>query len=392
MLVNFFSDARLVNAYEISFSYRYSAKYESGFRERLDPRFDVIPLRLDDEGQFIAQICRWVPWAAGIVRVAGRILLLRYWFVLTNTIRLYRILGRRVPDIVHINNGNYPGAYSCMSAVFAARLCGVRRIIYVVNNVAIPYKSLRRWLDYPFDSIVAKAASLFVTASRYAGDELKKVLRLPAAKLANLHNGIAPRPVTETRVETLSRLGIDLHRTLVGVIAILEERKGHIVLLEAIRRIKESGGRAPLIIIEGEGLQRSHLENFIREHALLDDVRMVGREDHIFNLLNAVDIIALPSISHEDFPNVVLEAMSLGKPVIGTRLAGIPEQIVHMETGLIVEPGDSDGLVLALQQLDSDTKLRLRLGQCAQQRFQRKFSAETAVEAYLRLYQNLLAS
>ncbi|MBK8759890.1 MAG: glycosyltransferase [Sulfuritalea sp.] len=392
MLVNFFSDARLVDNYEISFSYRYSKKYELGFRDRVDPRFEVIPLRLDDEGEIVARVCQWLPWTFGIVRIAGRILLLRYWFVLTNAIRFYRIFRGRGPDIVHINNGNYPGAYSCMSATIAARLCGVRKIIYVVNNVAIPYSKPWRWFDYPFDRVVAWAVSLFITASCYAGDELKKVLQLPAAKLANLHNGIAPRPVTETRAATLSRLGIDERRLVVGVIAILEERKGHIVLLEAIRRIKESGGRAPLIIIEGEGFQRSHLEHFIREHALVDDVRMVGREDRVFNLINAVDIVVLPSISHEDFPNVVLEAMSLGKPVIGTRVAGIPEQIAHMETGLIVEPGDSDGLALALQQLDVDADLRVRLGQSAQQRFQREFSAEIAVEGYLRLYQNLLAS
>jgi glycosyltransferase involved in cell wall biosynthesis len=391
MLANFFCDERLAAAYDLSFSYRYSQEYEQGFRERVRSHLDIRPLRLKDEGQLIRNVRHRLPWAAGFLQVAARVLLLRYWFVLLNTITIYRMLGRRTPDIVHINNGNYPGAYSCMSAVFAARLRGVRRIVYVVNNVAIPYSTLRRRLDYPLDRLVAGMVLQFVTASRFAGAELRKVLRLPEAKVANLHNGIAPRPATETRAETLGRLGIGGTRLLVGVVAILEERKGHIYLLDALRRIKGRGGRMPLIIIEGEGPQRGFLENFVRVHRLGDDVRMIGRESRIFNLMNAMDVIVLPSVSHEDFPNVVLEAMCLGKPVIGTRISGIPEQIVHMETGLIVEPADAEGLAQALQQLDAEPDLRARLGSNAQLRFAHEFTAEAAVGHYLGLYRQLLS-
>lgn len=391
MLANFFCDKRLAATYDFSFSYRYSEEYEQGLRARAPGLFEAHPLKLKDEALFLQSASRICPWATGLLRIASRLFLLRYWFVLLNTITIYRLLGQRIPDIVHVNNGNFPGAYSCMSAVFAAKLRGVRRIVYVVNNVAIPYTSLRRRLDYPLDKLVAACVLRFVTASRYAGAELMKVLRLPEAKVLNLHNGIVPRPVTESRSEVLRRLELDCGRMLVGVVAVLEERKGHLYLLDAVRRIKAGGGRVPLVIIEGDGPLRAKLERFVCDHGLSDDVKMIGKEDRVFNFMNAMDVIALPSVSNEDFPNVVLEAMCLGKTVVGTRLAGIPEQIVHMETGLIVETGDAEGLAQALIKLDAEPELRERFGRNARRIFPEKFTAEAAVERYLGLYRQLLS-
>jgi glycosyltransferase involved in cell wall biosynthesis len=389
MLANFFCDERLAATYDFSFSYRYSEAYEQGLRARVSSNLDMRPLVLKDETQFIQRASQAFPMASGLLRVAARLFLLRYWFVLLNTITIYRMLGQRTPDIVHINNGNFPGAYSCMSAVFAAKLRGVRRIVYVVNNVAIPYTTLRRRLDYPLDRLVVACVLRFVTASQFAGAELSKVLQLPHTMVSNLHNGIAPRPVTESRAEVLSRLGVDEGRVLVGVIAVLEERKGHVYLLDALRRIKSRGGRVPLVIIEGDGPLRANLEGFVRDHCLSDDVRMIGKESKVFNLMNAMDVIVLPSVSNEDFPNVVLEAMCLGKPVIGTRLAGIPEQVVHMETGLLVETGDAEALAQALQKLAAEPELRARFGRNALLMFPKKFTAEAAVERYLGLYRQL---
>ena len=321
--------------------------------------------------------------------MAARLLLLRYWFVLWNTLLLYRAIGR--PDLLHINNGNYPGAYSCMSAVFAARLRGVQRIVYVVNNIAIPYDSMRRRLDYPFDRVVARSVSLFITASRHAGAALQTVLRLPPGRVANIHNGIAPRTLTANREETLRRLGIAATRLLIGVVAVLEERKGHQVLLEALAQIKMHGGSAalPLIIIEGTGSCESALKDYVAARDLGDDVVFTGSAPDIFDFMNSMDAIALPSIGQEDFPNVVIEAMSLGKPVLATRVAGIPEQVEDMASGLLVEPRDASALADAMRKL-ADPVLRARLGDNARQRYSACLTAETAVAAYESIYQKLL--
>jgi glycosyltransferase involved in cell wall biosynthesis len=392
MLVNFFNDEVLTREFEISFTYRQSAAYDAGFRSRVTRAFDVRPLPLKDVAQFNAATARLPATLGRLLRFAARVVLLRYWYLAWNTLLLYRAIGK--PALLHINNGNYPGAYSCMAAVFAARLRGVRRIIFVVNNIAIPYDTVRRWLDYSFDRLVATWVTTFVTASRHAGQALQAVLRLPQGKIANIHNGITPRAITANRADTLRRLRVNDARTLIGVVAILEERKGHLVLLEAVTHLKKHIRPAalPLIIIEGTGSQSGTIKEFVAAHGLDNDVIMIGGEPKIFDFMNAMDAIVLPSISHEDFPNVVIEAMSLGKPVIASRLAGIPEQIEHMESGLLVEPGDSAGLAEAIEMLCENSALRERLGHNARSRFGECFTATTAIAGYRSLYQQLLIS
>jgi glycosyltransferase involved in cell wall biosynthesis len=391
MLANFFQDDQLLAEFDVSFSYRQSAAYDDGYRRRVTRPLDVRPLALKDVAVFNAASHKLPVGLGWLVRVAAHLLLLRYWYLAWNVLLLYRAIDK--VQLVHINNGNYPGAYSCMAAVFAARLRGVKSIVYVVNNMAISYADPRRWLDYPFDRMVAHTVTVFVTASRQAGLVLRKVLRLNEAKVVGLHNGIAPRKATEDPGQTRQRLAVPAGRVLIGMVAVLEKRKGHRVLLESLARMKKQipGHMPPFIILEGTGSESDAIHALVEELGLANDVRMIGNEPNVFNLLNAVDALVLPSIAQEDFPNVVLEAMSLGKPVIGSRLAGIPEQILDMECGVLVEPGDSCGLAEAMGKINADPALRERLGRSARQRFVEQFTAEAAVGRYRALYHRLLA-
>ena len=268
-----------------------------------------------------------------------------------------------------------------MSAVFAARLAGIKRVVYVVNNVAFSYRSFKRWLDYPLDRFVAGTVSVFITGSEYARARLVHVLRLPFGKALSIHNGIQPRAVTEGREEVLRRLGVEQGRLLIAAVAVLEERKGHVYLLKALQRlIAEGYGAGITVIIEGSGTLLESLKAFVVEAGLSENVRFIGNEANVFNLLNAADVVALPSIADEDFPNVVIEAMCLGKVVIASRISGTPEQIAHMESGILVEPMDVHGLADAVRLAADDEHLRNRLGRNAADRFREKFSAKTAVE------------
>ncbi len=391
MLVNFFQSEELTGQFEISFSYRYTELYQKGFESRVDRPLRTQPLRLPDVNDLASRF-RMKPVRVA-VKVLLNLLLFRYLFILWNAVILYRLFKKESIDLLHVNNGGYPGAYSCTSAVLAARWAGIRRVVYVVNNIAASYRSPLRWLDYPFDRMAARTVSAFVTGSRYAGEALGRVLRLQTSQLVNIPNGILPREVTESREEVLRRLGIgDAGRLLIGVVAVLEERKGHIYLLKALKLLKDQGfeKKMPLLVMEGEGPERSRLEEFVLGAGLTEDVLFAGKEPNVFNLMNAVDVLALPSISHEDFPNVVLEAMSLGKPVIASRFAGIPEQVENLKNGILVGPKDTAGLAAAIEKLANDGALRERLGQAGLRRFEERFKAEVSVKNYIQLYTNLL--
>ena len=119
------------------------------------------------------------------------------------------------------------------------------------------------------------------------------------------------------------------------------------------------------MIIEGNGSLRDELINIVKSDKLEPYCLFVGEEANIMDLMNTLDVLILPSIENEDFPNVILEAMGVGKPVIASRIAGTSEQIVDGETGLLVEPQNANDLAHAIQILLENRdlcKIWVRLG------------------------------
>jgi len=122
MLVVLLGDKELRLQYEISFTYRYSPAYEAGLVTRMPVAINISSLRMLDLPSQMERI-RWRPLRT-TARAVAFVLLVRYWCLLWNTAVLYRAWGKSDSkiDVLHINNGCYPGARSCISAVLAARL------------------------------------------------------------------------------------------------------------------------------------------------------------------------------------------------------------------------------------------------------------------------------
>jgi glycosyltransferase involved in cell wall biosynthesis len=391
MLQYCFQDEEFRRQYRITFSYQQSPVYEAGFRRRVGGQLETLPCRFLDLDEQTSSI---EPAALrGAIKAVSYALLVPYWYVLWNMFVLYRIFRRCEIDVLHVNNGGYPGARSCLSAVLAARLCEIPAIVYVVNNMAQPYTSPSRWLDFPLDRLAVALVSRFVTGSEAARKRLVTVLGVPAARVAAIHNGSRAPEITETRQAVRERLGAPEDGKVIVVGAALELRKGHMVLLRALRVMREELGlrELPLVLCAGDGPERARLEEFAGEAEISDRVRFIGHEPRMMNLLAAADIVALPSIGNEDFPFVILEAMSLGKAIVATTVAGIPEQIEDGRSGLLVRPADVYGLANALSRLMADEPLRGVLGENAAARFSLLFQARTAVDKYRALYSSLLA-
>ena len=213
-------------------------------------------------------------------------------------------------------------------------------------------------------------------------------MKLPK-KVVNIPNGVDIRSITLSRLELLNELDLNLkNRPLFSTIALLEERKGHIWLLKAIKKLKESKislDFSPFFIFEGNGTTYSILNNYILDNKLEDYVVIFKEIPNIFNLINASDAIILPSVFKEDFPNVIIESMSLGKPVIGTKIAGIPEQIDHNINGCLVNPKDSDDLYGSIIHL-MNKEIRETYGTQAKYKYNNNYKVEISIEKYIRLY------
>jgi glycosyltransferase involved in cell wall biosynthesis len=369
---------------DVRFTYRASAAYEAELRGKIPAGVVRYGLRLPDPESVWSGLSGRL---RRVVKALAYALLLRQLFQVWDVARLYVLFRADRPDVVHINNGGFPGAASCNAAAVAASLARVPVIVYVVNNIAAGYSSPLRWADYPFDRFVATSVTMFVSGSRTAAEALRRILGLESDRVAALPNGIAPRAPDEAPEETRKRLGLAPDSRVVLIPAQLERRKGHRHLLNAFRLLHDRGELENVrLLIAGAGPEDAALHHIVDELGLARYVRFVPPEANWWNLYVPADVVVLPSVSNEDFPNVVLEAMAMSKPVLASRLAGIPEQVIDGVTGLLVEPGDETALAEALAELLRDPAKRRELGAAGKARFRSMFTPAAAVERYASLY------
>jgi len=256
MLVNFWSSRALRNQFEVSFSYRDSDRYRTGLYQRMEIDFLTYPVQFPDPSGIDMIPDSW-PLLMKRGAIAFSRIVLTLPLLIYEVVTLYRLFNRIRPDLIHINNGGYPAALSARAAAIAAKFCGVENIVMVVNNQAASYRRFSRWLDFPIDQMVAFSVTKFITGSESAARQLKRVLRLAEHKVQTIHNGVLLRQTTESREETRKRLGLERFRgVLFGVVAIMEVRKGHQVLLEALANILgDTRDHMPgfKLLLEGDG-------------------------------------------------------------------------------------------------------------------------------------------
>jgi glycosyltransferase involved in cell wall biosynthesis len=140
--------------------------------------------------------------------------------------------------------------------------------------------------------------------------------------------------------------------------------------------------------IAGDGPDRAALEDLARAFRLGGRVRFLGHRDDVPRLLAAADLLVLPS-RYEGLPNVVLEAMQFGKPVVATAAPGTTEVVVDGETGLLVPVGRPPALAQAIRTVIDDPELARRLGEAGRARIEATFRADQMVDRFAALYESL---
>ena len=206
-----------------------------------------------------------------------------------------------------------------------------------------------------------------------------------AAKIHRVYNGIDlerfPPPLPATINPTARILSVGR----------LVSFKGFEHLITACAELTRRGLDLTCEIV-GDGPLRENLQAEIDKANLSSRIALLGSlsQGAVLEKLRAADIFALASVvdgqgASDVFPTVILEAMSAARPVVSTGLAGIPELVVHEETGLLAPPGDATALGDALEQLIRDPALRLRYGQAGRERMEQHFRIEKTVAPLLQL-------
>lgn len=297
--------------------------------------------------------------------------------------RLVRLICRIRPHLVHAWL-----FYASVTMASALAIANRRTPIVFSMRCAMSWFCLRGWPGR-LKAVAAWICQRFLGVTSVQSRALMLELqrwRIPLRNIKIVPNGIDLGPFgLHVQCGTESQLGQGTGLRLITV-SNLVPGKGHRFLLEALSLAKKQTDGLSLTVV-GDGTLREELESLVEYLGLQDSVCFVGHQENPLCFLQNSDVALCPSFS-EGLPNVVLEAMAAGLPVIASDVGGIPDLIKSGRTGLLVPPGDKAGLVDAIETLQ-DAHLRSSIGRAARAVAER-FSTTNMVRQTSRLYEETL--
>jgi glycosyltransferase involved in cell wall biosynthesis len=291
---------------------------------------------------------------------------------LSMALRLYRLIRRTRPDLVHLHSrigadlwGGVAGRLARVPVVHTRR---------VDNPEPRPVVAIKYRLH---DRVIA------------ISEEIGRVLvsgGLPPGKLrvvrSAVDQGRYARPCDRTAAAIA--LGVPADALLVGVVAQLIERKGHRVLLAALPPLVAAYPELRVIFF-GQGPLEIALAREIAATGLSGVVSLAGFRHDLEAILPCLDLLVHPAMM-EGLGVSLLQASSAGVPIVACRVGGIPEAVRDGENGLLVPPGDAATLGAAVGALLADPGRRRTLGAGGQALMAREFSIDAMVEGNLAVY------
>ncbi len=278
-----------------------------------------------------------------------------------------RLAERRGLEHIHAHWASVPAS----AGLFIARLMG--------RPFSLTGHAYDLFIDRTLLEEKIRAAEYVVTCTQYNRDFLLKTY--PWAKPEHLHavyHGVDLTAFDEAHDPTIEE-------PLLLSVGRLCDTKGFPELIEACRLLRERGVAFSCRIV-GDGYMREELERQIRESALEGVVTIAGLLPRaaVRDLYRRARLFVLPCVvtprgDRDGLPNVIVEAMAMGLPVVASNISGIPEAVVEGETGRLTPPHDPEALAEAIQSLWEDPALRARMGRAGHARACERFGLEQNV-------------
>lgn len=296
-------------------------------------------------------------------------------------IRLAFLFRKGKPDVI----------FSLLSStnvtVILANLLSGSKSTVIVSEHTHPTVNLRNELYGPitkrFMKLCYPGAERIVAVSQAIRQDLINNFHIPEDKVTVIYNPVDTREIELMSQEPVEHPWFRDHIPVIVSVGRLTKQKGYPILLRAFSHVRKY---LPCrLVIIGEGEDRSKLSDLARDLGIGDDVAFLGFQKNPFKYVSRASLFVLSSL-YEGFPNVILEAMALGLPVVSTDCpSGPPEIIEDGKSGLLVPVKDSDALANAITKVLRDQPLRESLGREARQRV-KLFELDTIVKVYRRLF------
>jgi glycosyltransferase involved in cell wall biosynthesis len=345
-------------------------------------------MRLMDRERFTPELlCLCHGPFAGVCREEGittHEIVMRHKLDLATVAPIRRLIKEQGIDLVHTHG---------VRANLVARMAGRSENVPVVTT----FHSV---LQYDYSTSAEAAVARFLT--RLTNNRTDRFIAISGAikedlvamgvtphRIKVIYNGLDVSLLTpgDSPDNVRRNLGISPGQRVVAMVGRLHAVKGHIFLLKAAQQIITQHHDVVFLLV-GEGPERRTIEKTIQELGLEDKVIMTGFYPNISDLYPIMDMLCLPSLM-EGMGLVLLEAMYFGVPVVATQVGGIPEVIIDGESGLLVDPGNSRALAMAITWLLDDPGLQRQLITGGLRRAQ-QFTVENMVRHTERVYTDLI--
>lgn len=295
---------------------------------------------------------------------------------------LKKLISREKPDIVH--------THGSLSGRIAARQCGVK-VIYTRHS-AFPVPSYLKkgpghWLNGFLNSHYADA---IIAVSPATAQNLLDG-GVPKEKITVMMNGVeALTPAAPEECRSLrQQLNIPEGMFTAGILARLEPYKGHMLLLEAAKRLKDEG-RDFRILIGGSGTAEQEIRAKISALELEDRVLFLGFVEHVSQVLSILDVQLNCSYGTEASSLSLIEGMSLGLATVASDYGGNPYQVDDGATGLLFPSGNSAALAEKLRTLMDDRVLLDTLRSNAKTAYETRFTGKIYAANVEAVYRNTM--
>jgi glycosyltransferase involved in cell wall biosynthesis len=304
-------------------------------------------------------------------------------YFLPALIKLSFFLRREKVDL--INAHGYPDHFLC---AVARKIAGVKALVRTKHN-HVPLKSgaLSRYLYGTLTSRIITISEHIREVMIQSGLKPEQVTTIRTA--INLSQFV-PR---EKNQQLLRELNFPAECAIIGIVARLTERKGFKNLFEAVKLLIDEGRNLRCLVVGGGASTEkiAALNNYAASLGISPYILLTGRRSDIPDILSLLDVFILPSLA-EGLGRSLLEAMAAGRPIVATKVGGIPEAIEHDKSGILVPPDDSRALAHAIALLLDNPLKAQELGRASRKRAELLFDQTKMIDRICSLYEELITN
>ncbi len=293
-------------------------------------------------------------------------------------VQMRGLIGRWRPDLIHVNSSR-----DSWIASLAARSRSPHVPVIRTRHISTPINRnlTTRWLYQELLDYV------IVTGGELTRRGLVERDGLASAKVSAFPIGIDVsyfRPGMPTH-DLREELGLPQSELLVGLISYLRSYKGHEFFIDAAAR-GAARRKGVTFLISGRGPEEERLRARIAEQGVQARVRMLGYREDLLNLFHSLNLFVIPSVEGDTIPQVLMQALAVGLPVVSTTVGSIPDVVRDGETGFVVPPRDAPALADRIDELLSNERLRARMGEAGRSLVERCYSLDRMLDELERIY------